>query len=261
MSANPDSAWFLQEADQLVKKANDEGLTIRVIGAVAVRTHCPNFALMHSKLKRLETGDFTDLDFMTTHKYSDKLPSFFAKHNYEKQAGGVGLAVQGFGRQMYVGSNGIKIDVFADQLVMCHTIDFRNRLELDSPTITLADILLEKIQIVEINMKDVKDVIVLLREHPVGNTNKEEVDAKYVSRLLANEWGFYYTATENLRKIRNHLDKVDGNVVSDEDKQDVDAKIGLLLDSIEAESKSFQWKMRARLGTKAKWYNDVVGAT
>ena len=82
----------------------------------------------------------------------------------------------------------MKVDVFFDRLDMNHIIDFKNRLELDFPTISLADLLLEKMQIVQINEKDIKDTIILLREHPVEDPDKETINANYVASLLAEDW-------------------------------------------------------------------------
>jgi hypothetical protein len=70
---------------------------------------------------------------------------------------------------------------------MNHIVAFRNRLELDSPTITLADLLLEKLQIVQLTEKDVKDTLVLLREHPVGTNENETVDGACVVKILADD--------------------------------------------------------------------------
>ena len=64
---------------------------------------------------------------------------------------------------------GLNVDVFADELYFCHRIPFKDRLDLDSPTICTTDLLLEKMQIVEINLKDFKDTIVLMLEHPLSN--------------------------------------------------------------------------------------------
>jgi hypothetical protein len=136
---------------------------------------------------------------------------------------------------------------------MCHTLDFRGRLEFDSPTITLADFLLEKMQIVELNEKDKIDTIVLLREHEIGDSDNETINARYISKLLSKDWGFYYTTTTNLVKIKEYA----GVHMSEEDRRDVVAKAGQLVERIDNEPKTTGWKMRARVGPKKKWYRDV----
>jgi hypothetical protein len=45
--------------------------------------------------------------------------------------------------------------------------------------------------------------------------------------------------------------------LSEEAKQDVDSKIAALRASIDKESKTHGWKIRAQIGEKRKWYRDV----
>lgn len=110
-------------------------------------------------------------------------------------------------------------------------------------------------QIVNLNEKDMKDTIVLLREHEVGETEKETVNVGYIVELLRDDWGFYYTVTTNLKRTKDCLRQF--KPLSDQDREDVANKISRLLDAIEKSPKSFKWRMRARIGTSKKWYEDV----
>jgi hypothetical protein len=110
-------------------------------------------------------------------------------------------------------------------------------------------------QIVQINEKDIKDTVVIMREHDVGDLDNETVNARYIARTLSDDWGFYYTVTTNLGKVKNSLSSV--QVLSDQDRADVSSKIDKLVSCIEEQPKSMRWKMRAKIGTKKKWYNDV----
>jgi len=255
MSERLSSSFFLDQANQLVQQATNEGIPLRVMGSVAIRIHCPKYAELHTRLKRLETSEFTDIDFMTLSRHSDKLRSLFKSKGYERVIQGIGSTVQGFGRQIYRSST-IGVDIFMDKLAMCHTIDLRDRITVDSPTISLADLFLEKMQIVEINLKDIKDTIVLLREHEVGDTDSETINSNYIARLLSEDWGFHHTVTTNLEKIRNHfLQRFD--VLGDEDRKDVESKVDMIVQAVERRPKSMKWKTRSKIGTRAKWYLDV----
>jgi hypothetical protein len=166
------------------------------------------------------------------------------------------LAYYGRSRHIYWNEKlGWQADIFFDELAMCHKVNFRGRLELDYPTITLTDILLEKMQIVKINPKDIKDSIIMLREHAVGDSEKEMFNTPYIVKLLADDWGYYYTVTTNLNRVKSFLG--DFEILTAEDRQDVAAKVDKLLQALEEAPKSMKWKMRARLGTKQKWYNEV----
>jgi hypothetical protein len=138
---------------------------------------------------------------------------------------------------------------------MCHTLDFKNRLELDSPTITLSDLLLQKVQIVKINEKDIKDTMILLREHEIAETEKENVNSDYIAKLLSDNWGFWYTATTNLRKVQEFLSQYEA--LNKADREDIDSKIDKLLKTLESEPKSLTWKIRAKIGTSKRWYTEV----
>jgi hypothetical protein len=128
-------------------------------------------------------------------------------------------------------------------------------LEVDFPTIPLAELLLTKMQIVEFTEKDFKDTIVLLREHEIGETDKETVNCMHIADILSDDWEFYYTVTTNLQNVEKLVAGLTS--ISEEDKADVGAKIRKISDFIETRPKSLRWKMRAKIGTKKKWYREV----
>ncbi len=216
------------------------------------------FSELHKNLGRLEKQEFTDIDFISYRKFANPLERFFTGIGYPPNRGAKLMGVVWASRHIYDAPKGFHVDVFYDKLEFSHTLDFKGRLELDRPTIPLPDLLLEKMQIARINEKDIKDTIVLLRAHNVSAHNasdRESIDADYIARLLAKEWGLYYTVTSNLNKMRELMTTYDS--LTDEDRKDVNQKLDALLARIEEEPKSTGWKMRARVGTKKKWYTDV----
>ena len=173
-------------------------------------------------------------------------------------------------RQIYYHPKGwFYVDVFFDKLLVAnHPIDFKGRLELDYPTIAVTDMLLEKLQIWEaFSIKDLKDCLLLLKAHDIKEeSRKESVDASYIAKLLAQDWGFWYTATTNLKKIKIFLSEIeklgpevniDPKQIGKEDREEIIQKIDNLLEIIEKEPKPFGWKTRAKIGTKKGWYNHV----
>ena len=250
-------ADFTQEAIRVVKLAEKRGITLRVMGACAVKLHCPKCEYLHEQMGR----ELTDIDFVSYSRFESDIEKFFKDLGYKPReyVFKYWARATALGRHIYDDEkNRRAVDVFFDKLQMCHTIDFRGRLELDDPTITLADILLEKMQIVRLNEKDVKDTIVLLREHKVGDNDTETVNGKYIARLLSKDWGFYYTVTTNLNRVRDFSKRY--KALNDEDHNDVSAKIDALIQVIEKEPKSLGWKMRAKIGTRKKWYTEVEEA-
>jgi hypothetical protein len=240
----------------IVDKAAAAGITLRILGAVAVSMHSPDFVTLHESLERVKGAtDFTDLDLMGYLKDRANIEPFFKSIGITPEPRARRSPAIWAYRQMYMERNGnFHIDVFFDKLEMSHTIDFTHRLEVDCPTISLADILLEKMQIHHINEKDIKDTIVLVRAHDLGSSDKDVINEDYIAEVLGGDWGFYYTVTKNLQKTKLLLD---GYAMPQTDKDNVSSKIDRLTSRIEREPKSMGFKMRAKVGEKKKWYNEV----
>lgn len=242
------TSLYVNEALKLVQEAEKRSINLRVMGAVAFRIHCPEFIKLIDAMNR----PLTDLDFIGYRKQRSDTIKMFKELGYtlDKE-----MLILGERLKFHSPSNGPDIDVFLDELRMSHTLVFKDRLKLDLPTIPLVDLLLEKMQIVQINEKDIKDTILLLREHAVGNGESETIDSQHLSKLLSNDWGFYYTVTTNLKKVMEFLPVY--TALSEDDRKDVSSKVSALIEKIESAPKSAKWKMRATVGTKKKWYEDV----
>jgi hypothetical protein len=243
-------ADIVDEAQRVIEKAREKGIAIRLVGGVGVRIHSSKFSDSHKALRR----DPQDIDFVGYLKDFKRVKELFEELGYVYRKMAYALAT--LNRYFFDDPvNSRSSDVFFDEIKMCHTIDFRGRLELDYPTVTVADLLLGKLQIVKINEKDVKDAIVLLGDHDVGEIEKETINKRYIAELLSDDWGFYYTATTNLTKVRGNLDKYE--VLTDEDRKDIAAKIDALQSAIEMKPKTLKWRLRARVGTRVQWYEEV----
>lgn len=252
------SEVFLDEARRIVDEGEKQGLTLRAMGGVAIRLHTMDQVDLAKRLGRLGPGqqEFTDLDFMAYRRQRVKMKEFFGALGYGKRK--TTLSTAASERQIYFHPHGwFFVDVFFDKLLVAnHPLDFRGRLELDSPTITPTDMLLEKLQIVSFSDKDFKDTLVLLAAHGLAEAEeKEAINAKYVAQLLAKDWGFWYTVTTNLAGIRELLPQTEA--LTEEERTDLQAKTDGLLAYIEEEPKSIKWKMRARVGPKVRWYEPV----
>jgi hypothetical protein len=264
---------FMRESKTIVDTAQNEGLTLRIIGGLGIAMHCQQFSEFAKKLGRTGTGvakgqEYSDLDFIAYRKQRDKVKELFGKIGYVKRRATLSSAASE--RQIYYHPEGwFYVDVFFDQLLVAnHPVDFRGRLELDYPTITVTDMLLEKVQMWEaFGIKDLKDCLFLLKAHDIKEQkDKESIDASYIAETLAQDWGFWYTATTSLQNIRrfvSELDKLGPDaqitpaLITDKERDDINKKITTLLNRIETEPKSFGWKMRAKVGTKKRWYNPV----
>ncbi|TET36082.1 MAG: hypothetical protein E3J72_09580 [Planctomycetota bacterium] len=241
---------FMAEALRIIELGEKEGIIFRLMGAVAVKLHCPEYEHLYRQMDRT----LTDIDYATYGRNRAGMAEFFGKLGYapNEQV----IAIYGKQRHIYWSDeHQWQVDLFFDELDMCHKVDFRGRLELDSPTITLADIMLEKMQIVRINEKDVKDTIIMLLEHEIGDSDDDVVNGEYIAGLLRRDWGYFHTVTTNIKKVRDFVN--DYGMLSDAEKTRARERAADLLKLIEDKPKSLKWKLRSKLGTKIKWYKEV----
>ena len=250
---------FLQEGARLVDEASKRRISLRLLGGVAIRIHCSEFIDFSKKLGRLGEGqqEYTDLDFMSLMKFrKNQMKNFFNEMGYEKRPTTMSTAATQ--RHIYFHPKGwFYVDVFFDKLLAAnHPLDFRARLELDSPTLTPTDLLLEKVQIVFPGEKDVKDMILLIHSHEIAvREEKNRINADFIATNLASDWGFWYTATTNLKGLGQYVR--DTPNLTETEKQDLASKIDKLLRTIDDKPKSTGWKMRSVMGVKRRWYNPV----
>jgi len=238
------------EGERIVAEGARRDLHVRLLGAIAFQAHCPKFSFLTKRLNRV----LSDVDFAAYYSESPRINVMMRELGYEDQP--MVTALWGHTRTIWDNkSNGLHVDIFLDKLEMNHDVSFQNRLELDPLTIPLVDMLLEKMQIVHLEEKDMVDTTMLLREHDVGKAGPETIDADYVAKLLSDDWGFYYTCTTNLKKVSDKLATY--QELSQEDRDDVRRKIEKLLKIIEDQPKSMRWRLRARVGPSKKWYREV----
>jgi len=244
---------FASEIRRIISEADKRKIPLRIMGGAAIRMHCPKHEGMYEKLKRTPKHD---MDFVTYGKFRPLTKALFVDLGYEPYVSLMMTGATGRHRQIFNDKEGNKaIDVFLGKLEMCHVIDFDGRLEVDSPTVPLAELFLQKLQVVQLNEKDIQDTMILLLEYDVGNSDKEEINGGFVASTLAKEWGFYYTVTTNLGKVKEFLH--DYKALTDGDKSVITERIEKISKMIEAAPKTMSWKMRARVGPSVKWYNVV----
>ena len=262
---------FLSEAVKIVEKSKQSGVTLRAMGGVGIALRCPEGRDFARRLGRMTGGpqEYTDLDFAGLLKERNKLVEFFKTLNYEKRP--TTLSTSASQRQIYYHPDGyFTVDVLMDELLIAnHPIDFRGRLRVDDLTLSLADLLLEKLQIwVSFSEKDLKDCLLLLLNHDLSDdgSDGDKINSDYITSLLANDWGFYYTANSNLKKIlglvgdlenSGRVVNIDASLITAGERATIASRIQRLLKAIEDRPKSFGWKMRAKLGTTKQWYKTV----
>jgi len=224
-------------------------VVLRLMGGVAIREHCSQYYLLADSCNRAHQ----DLDLAGYLNQVADIQRLFLDLGFTENNNVMRLS--GTERRIFYAPDAkIHVDVVLDKLFFCHTIDLRERLLVDFPTIPLADLLLSKLQIKQQTEKDMMDAMVLLLAHNIGYNDRETINTKYIATLTAGDWGLWKTVTDNLITIR---DNINVYFTDTERKENINSKILLALREIEAERKSLLWKLRNSIGNRIKWYNDV----
>jgi hypothetical protein len=228
------------EAIRIVDMATASGLPVRTIGGVAVSLRCP------SALSTPLARSYRDIDFAARSADGQRLTGLFMAAGYEADA--EFNALHGRHRMFFWDPrNRREADVFLDRFAMCHTMDFRERLELGQHTLPVSDLLLFKLQVIDTNEKDYKDAIALLADHPL---TPDGIDARHIARFLSGDWGWWRTVTLILERIESYARELHQLAQRDQ----VVNNIAGLREAIHAEPKSGKWKLRARIGERKRWY-------
>ncbi len=223
---------LIDEGMSLTQAADAAGLKLRLLGGVGVVAHCPN------ALAGQAHREIADIDVAITRRDARKLAAFLESRGYTAETRF--NAMHGDTRMIFHGPQG-KLDVFVGSFSMCHALDIDDRLALDFPALTATDLLLTKLQIVELNAKDAHDASVLMTEHELGEGDGDHIDTAYVARLTGDDWGLWRTVTATLQRLGElHPPVAD--------------RCRALGDALQRAPKSRRFKLRARVGERVQWY-------
>jgi hypothetical protein len=237
-------ADIVEEAARLLESAESRGLPLRVLGGVAIRMRAP--AELPAALQR----SYADADFLTAKDTSGQAQEFFRDEGYEPHV--AFNALHGRERLLFFDTgNDRQVDVFVGAFEMSHRVPIAKRMDLEPRTLPLAELLVTKLQIAELNEKDVRDAIALFHGHAVNESDGDSINAAWVAKLCARDWGLWRTLTGNLATCRDHVDRYD---LPQGERDQVEAGIQALLERLESEPKSRAWKLRAKIGERKRWY-------
>lgn len=224
----------IEEATAIVEEGERRGAHARALGGVAVVIHCGS---AHREPE--------DIDLAVGRSDLKTLTGVLAERGYEPNDRF--NAMHGDTRNLFQGPAG-KLDVFVGAFTMCHRLELESRLAVDRPTLSVADLILTKLQIVELTEKDSDDLRALLRAHELGSGPGDLIDADRIAAVLADDWGYWRTATETLERVASA-------------SPELGDKAAELRRRIDGEPKTRRFKLRARIGERRRWYElpEIVG--
>ena len=234
----------LTDAMRIAHGAVEAGVGLKLLGGLGVRVVCPDYP---PRLRRDQ-----DIDFACLSKERKAVAAHLEKVGCEADRRFNNLNGD---RQMYfTAPSGRPIDVMVDRLTMCHVLDFRPSFRKLPLTVDVVDLLLSKLQIIELNEKDARDIVQLLSCMPIAPAGDGlAIDSDRFCAVLGADWGWWRTVTGNLDKLpgliaeRPHL--AQPGMPFDPVQQA--AQLRQLAD---ATPKSMKWKMRSGVGDKVRWY-------
>ena len=236
----------IEEAVRICETAAGEGITVRLAGGLAIQYLTPEFPP--------RGGDGQDLDLATLSSDRRSLTQFLTGRGY--------VADQTFNalyghKQLYFQSaeTGRSLDVLVDRLHMCHTVEFAGRLGRMPVTLDLTDLLLTKLQIVELNEKDAQDVLYLCSAYPVRDGDEPgTIGLDRIRPIVGNDWGWWRTITLNLDRIIALASDDRGKLIPAGGQHHPVEQLAALATAIDAAPKSLRWKARAKVGERVRWY-------
>ena len=252
------------EATAIVAAAGTQGITLRVVGSAGIRLHCAAPGPLMDRLNR----PAKDIDFIVPQRHRKGMRRLLEDRGYVIDRDLL-IAMEGTRYSFEHREHGTEIDVFVERLNFCHTIEVAGRLTTHPVTIPIEELLLQKVQIVEMTTTDLIDTSVLLATHEVTAPGEnpaargrdvaagEVVDATHIARLLARDWGFHHTATRNLERVQGAVAGAAVVDVGTDGTGQVQRGAERLLSAIDAEPKSLAWRMRDKVGERKQWWQDV----
>jgi hypothetical protein len=237
---------ILEEARRVTESARAANVMVRVLGGVAISLHARGG--LHPALTR----PYRDIDLVTTRKQgrpTAKLLTglgYSASERFNLMNGSTRLVFYDLANERHV-------DVFVGQFRMCHQIPIADRLELEDTTVPLAELLLTKLQIVELNHKDLIDIWAIVHEHDVAEHDDDAINASRIAKVLAADWGLWRTSRQSIEAARARLSESE---LPQGDRWLIDERLGRLWERVEAQPKGLRWRSRAKVGDRAKWYEE-----
>lgn len=242
------------EGFRIVDLARESGLNIKLIGGLGIAAHD------HLPLPTALEREFGDIDLVIGRRNGGQLSDFLTEMGYE--ANKRFNALHGAKRLLFYDvEKQRQVDVFVGEFHMCHSLNLGNYLEIHPRSLTPDYLLLTKLQIFEINHKDILDVLRILYMHSIESEHPDcpGISLERMNQILSSDWGWYTTVVDNLKKVQVISSKTLNKIESDE----VISIISSMIGKIETAPKSTKWKARSLVGRKKIWYEipeEVNGA-
>jgi hypothetical protein len=231
------------EGVRLVESARGEGLEVYLLGGVAIRAVTPSPLFVRA---------YADIDLVITRASGRGIRPLLESLGYVADT--EFNTIHGRTRMLFRDEvNARHLDVLIGEFEMCHVVPVLERARPGALTIPLAELLLTKLQIVEINEKDLLDVYTLLHGHAVvvGRSEERAIDQGRIAELCRADWGLWRTVTGSLARVGERPEEP---VIDDGAWQVIADRRASIEAAIAGAPKSRKWRLRSRIGDRVQWY-------
>ena len=235
----------MDESKRLVEAATGMGVLIRALGGVAVHLKAPGE-------KPLLPRKVGDIDVSTKEGGKRAVTEVLVTAGYV--ADEHFNAFHGSKRLLFFDeANQRKLDVFIGDFSMCHVIPIADRLELDPLTVPLAELMLTKLQIVELTERDQRDIYNLAYHHELRDGDSSAIEVDYIASLCAKDWGLWRTTKATVERC---VANVGSYGLEPEAVERITVRLTSLWKRVDDAPKSTRWKLRSRVGDRVRWYEE-----
>jgi len=243
MAAEPTGTDLVALTQRLIAAAREAGAPVKAMGGLGVHLRAPD---PPPTLAR----SWEDVDLAAPRRARQAIETAFSAAGLQPER--EFNALQGSRRQVWWTPDGAThVDVFLGEFAMCHRLDLDDRVTGDHPALPAADLLLMKLQVVELNLKDVQDAALLLASHELARDDADgRIGVGRLTSVLGEDWGFFTTANDNLERLPGLVAERAPSVAGA-----VSERAGALREALEAAPKSRGFRMRAKVGRRRRWYD------
>ncbi len=244
VSPSPLFVELEQESNRLTESAKNSQITLCAIDPISIWQCCPQTR------KLVATPEKRYLDFASRASQSDAVARLFERMGY--QSNQRFNEMYGTRRLNFLHSvRDISADVYLDAFEMYHRLDLTALLSQEATILPETPLALFRLQLVEMPSSALSELCALLLEHELSvGPEEEKIDASEVTRVCADDWGWYKTVTTNLDQLVTFAP----TALSPSESDTVIDRVQRLRQSIDGAPKSLRWQTRARIGETMRWY-------
>jgi hypothetical protein len=261
---------LMAEAQRIIDLGRERDVTLRLTGGLAVRRYAVDLDFAEREYSDIdlvglarEGGQIHEL--FTTLGYRENLHiahatgngqrQFFAPPQQAKAGSYIGRRAHALTPAAPSQLPSEHVDVFLDAMRMDHDLDMRGRLNLDDYAVSAADIALSKLQIFNIDEKDVHDLVTLFKDVRLSEQDAPGVlNLAHIVATCASDWGLYIDVMANIDLC---LDNLITYGLSGNEYHRVEHGLVQLQELMNEESKTLRWRLRARIGRRMAWRSEV----